>query len=115
MKNLFKNSAIQSNPNIDLLMISWRRKATDIMLLVIAFMQLPGVIIFTAGFALPATFFLKLLLVIAYLIIVFCAIARRIDYRIRVWVIISGGYIVSLICTIAVPNPSSAVCLLKKV
>lgn len=88
----------------DSLLVSWRNKATNILSLIIALMQLPGILIMIINNEFPITPLLYTLLIIAYLVALFCAFAIRIDYRFRVWLLIIAGYISSISMTIVIPN-----------
>lgn len=89
---------------VDNLLVSWRQKAANIMLIVVSCMQLPGILLMLLGYGPPITLMLKVLVLIGYSAVVFAAFVRHINYRIRAWLLIFVGYILSISLTIAIPE-----------
>ncbi|MHB0936217.1 MAG: sensor histidine kinase [Armatimonadota bacterium] len=83
---------------------AWRRRATDVLLSVSAIVLLPVVVLALLGFGFPGTWWFKVSGLAAYLTIAAGMLARRVDYRMRVWLLVGAGYLVALLGIAAFPE-----------
>ncbi len=95
---------VQSGTASDLALIDWRHKASNVLLAVKALILLPMVTLFSLGFGSITVWPLKIIVLLTYVVVLYGALTRRIDYRLRVWLIVGMGYLCSLIGTIVVPQ-----------
>jgi signal transduction histidine kinase len=94
----------QTNTAVDAALDVWRRKATDIVLTVSAIVMLPVLALGLLGYAIPASWIIKVLGLMAYLPLLSGVLARRLDYRVRVWVMVGVGYLFALFGSAAFPQ-----------
>lgn len=82
----------------------WRRRAADVLLIICAVALLPVLVLGLLGYGIPASWGLKGLGIMAYLPILAGALARRVDYRVRVWMSVGAGYLLALLGSAAFPQ-----------
>lgn len=90
-------------PEVDVALLAWRRKATDVLLIAAATVHLPLVVLAMLGRAGPLPQVEKDIGFAAYVLTAAAALMRRVDYKTRLWVFFLAGY-----AAIAVTNLASA-------
>lgn len=94
----------QASNTSDISLVAWRCKAADVLLVTSAFVLLPPVVLVLLGYGPPIAWSVKILALVAYLIVVLGALARQVDYRIRVWVMLAVSYLLALLGNAAFPQ-----------
>lgn len=94
----------QSYHAADNLLDAWRQKATDVLLTASVPLLLPVIILAFLGYGFPVVWSIKILSLAVYLVLVAVALARQVDYRIRVWIMVSCGYFIALLGSMIFPQ-----------
>lgn len=89
---------------MDISLDTWRRKATDVLLTICAVVLGPALLLGLLGYGIPVSWGIKTLAIIAYVTILAGALARGVDYRIRVWLTVAAGYLFALVGSATFPQ-----------
>lgn len=82
----------------------WRRKAVNVFSLVSAIAYLPPIMLMVAGQAPPNGWPVHIIVMSGYSCFVFSVLLHRADYRVRAWMILSGGFVVALVHLVTIPH-----------
>ncbi len=83
---------------------AWRHRAVFVFSLASSLAFMPPVILMVTGQARPHGWPAVLIAVGGYFSFVVCALLYWIDYRVRAWVLLAGGYTVALIHLVTIPH-----------
>lgn len=84
---------------------NWRRKAVDVFMASSVLVYLPAIILVICGLGPPLSWAVKLLVYISYLVIVLAAFLRKLDHRIRLYMVLSMAYLTAIAGVVAYPGP----------
>jgi signal transduction histidine kinase len=89
---------------VDVALDGWRRKATDILLAVVAVAHLPVIVLAVLGHGPLMGLFPKTVGLAVYVVAAVAALLRWVDYRRRVWASVMALYPALLIATLVAPH-----------
>ena len=100
------NAAVRTSTSAveEAALVEWRRKATGIVLRVVAALHLPGILGMLFGYGPAMAPLMKAIAMTCYLVIALAALLTRIEYRTRVWAFYIAGCIVIAVLNIALPD-----------
>lgn len=85
-------------------LFEWRHKVVNVLLFASALFYVPAMFLFLTGRGPLVGWSVRIPAAGLYLILLFFGLLRRIDYRLRAWVILACGYAMAMLMGLAVPH-----------
>lgn len=82
----------------------WRRQATDFVITASVFLHLPVVALFLTEYSRTMALSVTVTMMGCYVVVVLAAFLRRVDYRIRVWMVLGAIYATASVGIMAFPQ-----------